>query len=425
MPHGSIQNPYVNKSAFPGDDRSTTNIDTTSTPTCISLRDNHDDAPDVKTTGNPNVDPVGAVHNGQRRKDPQEDFQPFSDDSVLESLARKATKTILPRQTVPSVPRHPAQELSVTQSPSPEVRMRDGDCATGSGGANEAPTIITAEPADRERADGWCSAGAPSPAELPCHQGQDPNCWAGQGETQPACTHVDKSNRIGQAVKSSNDPAQEVGKDEVVDRAGLERGSRGLSTPISLGAGEMTSQLVARHLGAGEMTSQLAARHDKSRSPTGRGARHFFANAINDHNKGLTVKALPREQSSDTSTDSRSKQAILLAVNLSEVARPPLTVTNVIKSTWIQNDQGQKMVQHSLNLFQAQIYAAKSHSDNLLVYVKADADLKLKDKEQELILLRDFVGQSAEQCKQLQNYVQNAHNYMRGCKHGTKQRNNT
>ena len=52
---------------------------------------------------------------------------------------------------------------------------------------------------------------------------------------------------------------------------------------------------------------------------------------------------------------------------------------------------------------------AKSHSDNLLVYVKADADLKLKDKEQHITRLRDFVGQSAEQCKQLQNYVQNAH----------------
>ena len=95
----------------------------------------------------------------------------------------------------------------MTQSPSPEVRMRDGDCATGTGGANEAPPTITADPADRERADGWCSAGAPSPAELPRHQGQDPNCWAGQGETQP----VDKSNRIGHA-ESLNDRAQEVGK---------------------------------------------------------------------------------------------------------------------------------------------------------------------------------------------------------------------
>ena len=286
----------------------------------------------------------------------------------------------------------------MAQSASPELRMRDADGATGTGGANEAPPTITADPADRERADGWCSAGAPSPAELPRHQGQDPNCWAGQGETQPS----DKSNRIGQK-ESSYGPAHS--HSEMKAERGYPAEGRNAQ-----GAGEMTSQLAQ---GAGEMTSQLATRRDKSRSPTGRSARQFFTNAINDHNNGLTKKALPREQSSDTSTDSPSKQAILLAVNLSEVARPPPTVTNVTKSTWIQNDQDQKMVQNNLNLFQQQIYLAKSHSDNLLVYVNADADLTLRDKEQELTLLGDFVGQSVEQCKQLQNYVQNAQHAMR------------
>ena len=124
MPHGSIQQPYVNNVTVPVTDHSTTNIDITSTSHDISLRDNHDDAPDVKTTGNPNVDAGCVVPDGQRGKHPQEDFQPFSDTPVLGSQARKATKTNFPGQTVPSAPGPGpgAEREEVTQSGTPDER---------------------------------------------------------------------------------------------------------------------------------------------------------------------------------------------------------------------------------------------------------------------------------------------------------------
>lgn len=112
----------------------------------------------------------------------------------------------------------------------------------------------------------------------------------------------------------------------------------------------------------------------------------FFAEAIND---SKVLKALPRELSVDPPTGTRSKQAVLPTPPTAEVARPPPTVTNATKSIWIQNGQGQKMVQKNLNVFQRQIILAETHTEKLIMFIRADADLKLRDKEQELILLED------------------------------------
>ena len=143
MSHGSIQNDYVHTRASPVDDRSTNHIDAISTPTSMYPH-GHVSITDTTETKS-NVDPVSAVPDGQRQEGPHQDFHIFdpkslakpalssprstSHDSLPESLDPKVTKAEFSclNLNVPSVPRHPAQELSATRSDSPDARSGRGD----------------------------------------------------------------------------------------------------------------------------------------------------------------------------------------------------------------------------------------------------------------------------------------------------------
>ena len=110
------------------------------------------------------------------------------------------------------------------------------------GGADEANPPVPSDAVARyagqpHHAEERCSAGAPGvaslrvPSELPCPERQDPG-------PRP---HRREPRAGGELQRlSSGEMTSQLAEDEAVDRADLERGSRGLSTPISLGAGEMT-----------------------------------------------------------------------------------------------------------------------------------------------------------------------------------------
>lgn len=165
------------------------------------------------------------------------------------------------------------------------------------------------------------------------------------------------------------------------------------------------SELTAR----GRNEAGGSSHRGESRGPTARRACDFFANALNDHNEGQTLKSLGGDSSARPHPCRPSDQPILLTPT-EEVAHPLLTLTKAPKSMRIQSDYDQRMTQNNLTVFHQQICMVKSHSDTLMAISRADADTKHRGKEQDLALLSDFVIQCAEQCGQLQSYVQTAHN---------------